>query len=152
MRGTIFQAEIASTPEAAHALLSNVLETLEGRGWIQSQEDRFALWLCLEEALSNAVKHGNKGRADARVTLEASEDGDLGLLSVGDEGGGFDPDSVSMPCCGDLHGRGVCLIKHYMERVVYDRSRRRLVMAYRLRRDGGANGQNGGGNGAVSHL
>ena len=47
-----------------------------------------------------------------------------------DEGEGFDPNSISMPPCDQLGGRGVCLIKHYMDEVTFDHAQQCLDMVF----------------------
>jgi len=83
----------------------------------------FAVRLALEEALVNAMKHGNKldpsrsVRVSYRVLPERVE------IRVTDEGGGFDPgvipdptsdENLDKPC-----GRGVMLMRCYMDEVTY---------------------------------
>lgn len=148
----LFQREFESTREAAHAALCDALSAMDRAGWVCAHEDRFALWLCLEEALNNAVRHGNRENPDARVWLEVEDAGGLGRIAVGDEGPGFDPAALEMPCPDQMHGRGICLIRHYMERVRYDAEARRLVMDYRLKRAGTADRLKGGDDGFVSYL
>jgi serine/threonine-protein kinase RsbW len=87
--------------------------------------------LCLEEALVNAIVHGNDNKPDRTVKLEIAHDGDECRVSVADEGNGFDPQSVEMPDCNQLGGRGVCLIKHFMDEVKFNRAKHRLEMTFR---------------------
>lgn len=83
----------------------------------------FAVRLALEEALVNAMKHGNKldptrsVRVSYRILPERVE------IRVADEGGGFNPgvipdptadENLDKPC-----GRGIMLMRCYMDEVAY---------------------------------
>ena len=68
----------------------------------------------------NAVVHGNKNLPERQVSIEITEQGDRCVICVRDEGEGFDPSIISMPECNQLGGRGVCLIKHYMDDVFFN--------------------------------
>jgi signal transduction histidine kinase len=52
------------------------------------------LWRVAEEALSNALRHA--GASAVTVTLEADGPGGATLLSVADDGVGFDPEARSI--------------------------------------------------------
>jgi serine/threonine-protein kinase RsbW len=95
-------------------------------------QNYFAITLALEEAITNAIKHGNrldktkKVRVDARVTRKQFE------IEIEDEGPGFDRSSVPDPTSAEniekCSGRGILLIEAYMNRVSWDRGGRRLRM------------------------
>lgn len=84
----------------------------------------FAIRLALEEALSNAIRHGNCGDPDKQVEIHWSIDDEAARFQIRDEGCGFHPERVpdptqeenlQRPC-----GRGVMLIKAYMTEVSYN--------------------------------
>ena len=74
------------------------------------------IWVVLNEAVSNAIKHGNRFDAQKKVRLsvEIKEERYL-WFTVKDEGAGFDPDKVPDPTTPDrIHepnGRGIYLMK-----------------------------------------
>src|SRR5690606_15786274 len=74
----------------------------------------------LEEALVNAIHHGNRGDNDLLVRVEIHE-GDCDCrIRVYDKGHGFCPGSVPEPEADTTPGgRGLCLIKHFMDDVQY---------------------------------
>lgn len=86
----------------------------------------FAIKLALEEAITNAFRHGNKCdpkkhiRVRYRVTRERVE------IEVFDEGCGFVPDTVPDPTQPEYidrpHGRGIMLMRAYLDEVVYSQS------------------------------
>ena len=87
------------------------------------EEDLFAIRLALEEALINAVKHGNKldpskiVRVRYRVTETELE------VAIEDEGAGFNPAALPDPTLDEnlcmTAGRGILLMRAYMDAVVY---------------------------------
>lgn len=95
----------------------------------------FALRLVLEESISNAFRHGNKMREGAHVDVEWAIGPDQAVLSVEDQGEGFDPESLPDPTDEDRlelpSGRGVLLIRAYMSEVEYNDRGNRLTMTYR---------------------
>lgn len=88
-----------------------------------AEEAKFGIKLALEEALTNAVKHGNRNDPDKRVTVRYAVTVDRMVVIVRDEGGGFLPENV--PDCLSAerlpvpNGRGILLMKAYMDEVCY---------------------------------
>jgi anti-sigma regulatory factor (Ser/Thr protein kinase) len=112
--------------ETRQRALTSLLE----HEWI-TQEQQFYAQLCLEEALVNAVTHGNGGDASRNVSVEMIEDGEVCVIQVRDEGLGFRPETVTLPEAGQHDGRGICLIRHCMEDVSFDRAEGCLIMRMR---------------------
>jgi serine/threonine-protein kinase RsbW len=98
------------------ALLDAVVAALEALGY--PRKDLFAVRLALEEALVNAVKHGNRGDPAKEARLRYHARADFVLLEVEDEGAGFDPTAVPDPLAPENleqpSGRGLFLIRKYM--------------------------------------
>ena len=115
---TVYQKELKSTTEAIAETLSEALDALAEHKWCNA-DHTFNIRLCLEEALVNAVVHGNKNHPESIVTINIEEKGDICTIKVIDQGEGFNPESVSMSECSELGGRGVCLIKAFMENVQF---------------------------------
>lgn len=92
----------------------------------------FAIRLALEEALINAIKHGNKFDKSKKVRIEATVTAKQAEISIEDEGAGFVRAAVPDPTCEEnlhrLHGRGILLIEAYMNEVQWDRGGRRVRM------------------------
>jgi serine/threonine-protein kinase RsbW len=86
--------------------------------------DQFAIQLAVEEALLNAVKHGNQMDPQKRVHLRFVVGSKGFRIQIRDEGRGFDPDGA--PDATDpMHlerptGRGLRLIRHYMHEVRFN--------------------------------
>ncbi|MFL5762788.1 MAG: ATP-binding protein [Bacteroidia bacterium] len=95
------------------------------------------IWLALNEAVSNAIRHGNKfdPAKKVRISLESKYDRFI-CLSVKDEGSGFDPESVPDPTSsgriGEPGGRGVFLISRIADKVEYSLNGTCLEMCFDL--------------------
>jgi serine/threonine-protein kinase RsbW len=78
--------------------------------------------LAVGEALANAIVHGNHcdPAKTVHVSVAVNEHGDL-LVSVKDSGSGFDPGRLPDPTAPanllSTHGRGIFLIREFMDEV-----------------------------------
>lgn len=84
----------------------------------------FAIHLSLEEALVNAVKHGNHADPKKNISIHCLITPEKFDISIADEGFGFDPEGIPDPRCNsNLYkstGRGILLIQSYMDLVEYN--------------------------------
>jgi len=107
---------------AARQLAEELLDGVQAEGHAESES--FAIRLALEEALINAVKHGNKFDPDKTVTVSIEADADRTSLTVADEGDGFDPSGVPDPRADENLekpcGRGIMLMHAYMDAVEFN--------------------------------
>jgi serine/threonine-protein kinase RsbW len=99
----------------------------------------FAIRLALDEAISNAFRHGNRNDPDKIVTVECSVDRDTVQLDVADEGVGFDPEAVPDPTTEENieipSGRGIVLMRSFMSEVVFEPPGNVVRMRYDRPRD-----------------
>jgi serine/threonine-protein kinase RsbW len=113
---------IPSQRGAGREIIDNVLEQLQHQKW--SQRDVFSVRLALEEAICNAISHGNCLDCNKQVHFHCRISPTRFWAQIADEGNGFDPNAV--PDCTDPDhlevpgGRGVMLIKSFMNRVCYN--------------------------------
>jgi serine/threonine-protein kinase RsbW len=96
---------------------------------------RFAIRLALEEALTNAFRHGCKDDPEKTVRFRFSVDSHEARFEIEDDGTGFDPASVPDPT-DDANieipsGRGIMLIRAYMSEVEFLPPGNRLMMKFR---------------------
>jgi len=107
---------------AVSAVCDEILERLESEDF--SREDVFSVHLAVEEALTNALSHGNRKDTEKKIEVEYCVDSDKVEVSVGDEGEGFDPEAVPDPREGDNiyknEGRGLLLMRSYMDVVEFN--------------------------------
>ena len=97
-----------------------------------TDRDLFAIRLALEEALMNAVTHGNQQNPAKLVKVLYRILPDRVDISVEDEGPGFNPaqlpDSRAPENLTNAHGRGVHLIQVYMHPVTYNPKGNKITM------------------------
>jgi len=88
-----------------------------------SASEIFDIRLCAEEAIKNAIIHGNKQNSNLFVNVSYAIDDGKFVMEVEDEGEGFNPGELSDPTEGDnilkTCGRGVFLIYKLMDKVEY---------------------------------
>ncbi len=115
---------------AAGELEGKLLVMLTDNGY--SEGEIFAVKLAFEEALSNAIKHGSKYDPGKMVQATLDVDATRVILSVTDQGDGFEPSTVPDPTLDENiekpFGRGLMLMHAYMDEVAYDKNGRRVRM------------------------
>jgi serine/threonine-protein kinase RsbW len=101
-----------------------------------NDRDIFAIRLAVEEALVNAIKHGNQQDRNKQVMLSYYLEDDAFCIRIRDEGPGFDPTSVPDPTLQEnlerCSGRGLMLMRYYMTEVHF-LERGNLVIMKKLR-------------------
>ncbi len=103
------------------------------------EKDQFAVRLAVGEALTNAIIHGNKEDPEKKARIDYAVYRDKIHIEVTDEGDGFDytrvddctkPDNIMR-----TGGRGVCLIREFMDEVKYAEQGNSLLMARHRRNE-----------------
>ncbi len=107
---------VISTVDAAELCAKGLAR--EG-GFSEEQIDR--LGMAVREAVANAVTHGNVYSADKRVHFSVEVDEGRLVVSVKDEGAGFDPSEVPDPTLVEnilkASGRGLLLMRSLVDEV-----------------------------------
>ncbi len=110
-----------------------VLEAMEHLGYDPCC--RFAVRAALEEALINAIEHGNGNDPAKTVTVEYVASRSSIIIEVEDHGEGFDPEAVPDPTRRqnmDIpSGRGILLMRAFMSDVDFYPPGNRVRMAFR---------------------
>lgn len=113
---------IASDPVAGKTFLDDILQKLRDQ---KCQEYTvFCVHLSVEEALVNAIRHGNAMDQTKHVQIRHRLSEDQLWIEITDEGVGFDPAAV--PDCTDPEnlekpsGRGLKLMRNFMTDVIYN--------------------------------
>jgi serine/threonine-protein kinase RsbW len=117
-----FERVIPSDLMLGHQVLEDLLARLQADGW--DERDIFGIRLALEEAVVNAIKHGNCHDCNKQVHVICRSSSDKIWIKVSDQGKGFDPEAVP-DCTDDEHidcpnGRGIMLMRNFMSRVEYN--------------------------------
>ncbi|MSR34158.1 MAG: ATP-binding protein [Phycisphaerales bacterium] len=84
---------------------------------------QFSVRLCLEEAIVNAFRHGNRSEPGKVVKFVCKIDHESAEFTIQDEGQGFDPEGVPDPTAEENleipSGRGLMLMRAYMSEVAH---------------------------------
>jgi serine/threonine-protein kinase RsbW len=80
--------------------------------------------IALREALANAIIHGNHENPQKKVSVRCCCKRDEVAIAVRDEGRGFNIHNVADPTTpentGSVHGRGIYLMKVFMDEVCFE--------------------------------
>jgi serine/threonine-protein kinase RsbW len=121
---------IASDYAAGRTVQKEILDDIRRNGF--KGNTFFAINLALEEALTNAIRHGNSLDPGKKIHVESKVSARRVEITIEDEGPGFDRGSIPDPTAAEnlekCSGRGILLIEAYMNRVTWDRGGRRLRM------------------------
>ena len=114
--------KIPSDTAAARELLNQLLLKLEEFGW--DEQETFGIHLALEEALVNAIKHGNRLDPNKEVEVDVRISSTRFKISIADEGDGFIPEDVPDPTAQENlespSGRGIMLMRSFMSTVSFN--------------------------------
>ncbi len=145
------------------SLIGPLIENLQSCLPSWSDRDRLQIGMAIDEALVNAMHHGNlevesdlrdsdeqkyydriKQRkcespfCERRVSVQAEFSDQHVCVQISDEGAGFDPSTIADPTTDAnvrrVGGRGLFLIKAFMSQVVHNRCGNQITMT-KLRKD-----------------
>jgi serine/threonine-protein kinase RsbW len=127
---TRHDVKIHSDTSAGLEVQERIVGALEERGY--PMKDCFSVRLALEEALVNAIKHGNGLDPGKFVFISWEIADDHMKVSIEDQGKGFNPADLPDPTLEEnlerSSGRGVMLIHHYMTSVGYNEKGNKIMM------------------------
>ena len=88
------------------------------------EDARYWIWLATQEALNNAIKHGNKMDENKKVDFGIQVQDDEFRIVISDEGEGFEPAEVPDPTKSEnllkTSGRGIFYMRSFMDHVEYN--------------------------------
>lgn len=117
-----FTETIPSELQAAERIQERIISVLEGFEY--PMRDVFGMRLALEEAIVNAIKHGNKMDPKKTVSIKCEIDSNRVCVQIEDQGPGFSPIDVPDPTSEENldkpGGRGIMLMKAFMTKVQYN--------------------------------
>ncbi len=109
---------------------TQLIDALQGLSF--TPEDLFKIKLSFEEALANAIVHGNHSQPDLSVEIALRIKEDSIEIDIVNQGEGFDfgklPDPTRVENREKLSGRGLFLIKNNMDQVFFFDQGRGITM------------------------
>ncbi|WP_437186237.1 ATP-binding protein [Planctomicrobium sp. SH668] len=125
-----FEIVFPSETNRGYEVQEKILNLLEEYHY--TPKDHFSVKLALEEALINAIKHGNGLDPEKQVIVRYSVDEIEARIEIQDEGEGFNLDDVPDPTEDDNlerpSGRGVMLMRAFMTSVTYNETGNLVTM------------------------
>jgi serine/threonine-protein kinase RsbW len=122
--------EFPSAISLMHSILDYLMKRVAKVGVINPESSN--LFVALDEAFVNAVKHGNKFDREKIVRVSAEVSPKEARFTIEDEGEGFDVESIPDPRDPEnlfkTSGRGVLFIYNIMDEVKYNERGNRLTM------------------------
>ena len=116
-------------------VLENLIEAVADK--YQVSEDTFAnMMTCLNEAVINAIIHGNKLDPEKTVIVNAEVEPKRIIWTITDEGDGFDYNNLADPTAPDrleeLTGRGVFILKHLADQCIFNTSGNEVELHFKI--------------------
>jgi serine/threonine-protein kinase RsbW len=125
-----FDLSIPSETAQGQAVQERIVGILEQMGY--SQKDVFGVKLALEEALVNAIKHGNGMDPNKSVQVSCRVSQEEARITITDEGPGFDPEEVPDPTDDENlekpGGRGIMLMRAFMSEVEFAQNGNQVLL------------------------
>lgn len=129
--------EVPSTIILMNDILDYLMKRVEKLGVVKPEQSN--LFVALDEAFVNAVKHGNKFDTSKLVKISVEISPQKASFTIEDEGEGFDVNTIPNPTDPEnlfkASGRGVMFIYNIMDEVTYNERGNRLTMVKRSERD-----------------
>ncbi len=132
--GRLYTLQLPSKYESI-TLLEALIEEIADK--YQVSDDTFAnMMTCLNEAVVNAIVHGNKLDADKMVIVNAEVEPKRVVWTVTDRGPGFDYNNLADPTAPDkleeLTGRGVFILKHLADQCIFNASGNEVELHFKI--------------------
>jgi serine/threonine-protein kinase RsbW len=128
-----FEVTIPSDTEQGQAVQERIVKMLEDLDF--PTRDVFGVRLALEEALVNAIKHGNRMDPSRQVRIQWVINSQSVRIEIEDEGHGFRPEEIPDPTAAENlekpSGRGIMLMRAFMTEVDYNERGNRVTLLKR---------------------
>jgi serine/threonine-protein kinase RsbW len=125
-----FDVSIPSDTSAGQEVQERIITLLEKLNF--SARDVFGVRLALEEALVNAIKHGNKMDPTKTVQIACSICQEKVRIVIEDQGPGFDCNTVPDPTADENlekpGGRGIMLMRSFMSLIEFNDKGNRVTL------------------------
>jgi serine/threonine-protein kinase RsbW len=126
----MIEFEVPSYVSLMHDILGYLMKRVEKSGVVNPETSN--LFVALDEAFVNAVKHGNKYNSEKLVRISVEVSKEEARFTIEDEGEGFNVNEIPDPRNPEnlfkASGRGVLFIYNIMDEVKYNERGNRLTM------------------------
>ncbi len=136
MEKETYLKEINSDPDLMPEVEEFVIQHARSCGFDEEALNKLAL--SVAEAISNSIIHGNNLEQDKKVKITVTIDDDFFTVSFKDEGSGFNLEEVPNPTSPENilkdHGRGIHIMKSFVDDVIYNFSDDGTELVLRLKK------------------
>ena len=119
-----FEVVIPSDTSAGQSVQERIVQLLEELRY--EERDVFGIRLAIEEALVNAIKHGNQMDPNKTVRITCLVAAHKVRIEIEDQGEGFQPADVPDPTADENLerpcGRGIMLMRAFMSSIAFNDS------------------------------
>ena len=125
-----FEVVISSDYESGQAVVERIMSAIGDCGF--STRDTFGIRLSVDEAVINAIKHGNQFHPDKTVRIHFRSNDEGLRIEIEDQGAGFCPEDVPDPTADENLerpcGRGLMLMREFMTRIEFNSKGNKVVL------------------------
>lgn len=111
------QTALESSLESVDEAETLVMKEAEKAGF--DDDEQHQVGMAIRECMVNAVVHGNRYNKNKKVHLQIERSSESLIITIGDEGAGFDMRSLPDPLAPEnllrQSGRGLLLIRAFMD-------------------------------------
>mgnify|MGYP001573662899 FL=1 len=134
----LFEKDMPSELYYKERMIERLTQVLKAQGYL-SRADAKKIHLALDEAIMNALKHGNDFQSGKRVRFRLYADASRWALVVEDEGKGFTADVARTAMAGagerKVSGRGIRIMESTFDEVVYMERGNQLLLVRKRSED-----------------
>jgi len=134
---------IPSDTAAGQSVQERIIQLLESLSY--DERDVFGIRLAVEEALVNAIKHGNQMDPTKTVRITCRIAPHKIRIEIEDQGQGFQPEEVPDPTSDENLerpcGRGIMLMRAFMSTIAYNASGNCVILEKHRTQPDSENGQ-----------
>ncbi|TFF40276.1 ATP-binding protein [Mucilaginibacter psychrotolerans] len=132
--GQLYTLQLPSKYESI-TLLEALIEEIADK--YRVSDDTFAnMMTCLNEAVVNAIVHGNKLDESKTVIVNADVEPKRVIWTITDQGDGFDYNNLADPTAPErleeLTGRGVFILKHLADQCIFNAKGNEVELHFKI--------------------
>jgi len=126
--------KLLSTPDSLN-VVEGLIEEIKMK--YNVCEDSYGnMLVAITEAVNNAIFHGNKGNPEKEVSISYNQENDKVMVSIGDEGPGFDyyniPDPTAPENIDKPNGRGIFLMKQLADQLIFSNNGKTVELYFNI--------------------
>lgn len=131
----ILNRDFPSKKDEKKGIIDTIASTIKEQRIPLAVKDE-ELYLSIDEAVTNAMEHGNGWKSDKPVSVKVTRHKDCLLVSITDQGKGFDAPSSHVATSGinrfKKRGRGLFIISKFCD-ITWNEKGNRITLSFPLK-------------------